>query len=369
MKIIINIARIILNLMYGVCKLFPQKNKVVLISRQFDKPSLDFRMLADELKKTGDIEVVKLCRKIPPGIGGKISYCFHMLVQMKEMATAKVVVLDSYCILASLLKHKDSLTIIQMWHALGSMKKFGKSIVGMDEGSSQKVAEAMHMHENYDIILSSCEESSKYFAEAFGYSQDIVKIMSLPRVDAILSKKRKTRKLEAIYEKYPQLIGEKVVLYAPTLRKNLDITEYANKLIKVFEDTEYKLVVKLHPLTQGDLEYGTAINDRSFTTLDMLYVADYVITDYSAIMYEAALANKPMYFYAFDYNTYTEGRSFYIDYEKLAPGPILKEPDQIVANILKGDYDLDRVRAFANKYIENQNNCTKSLANLVRKNM
>ncbi len=369
MKIIINIARSILNAIYSLLKLFTQKNKILFISRQGDKPSLDFTMLADELRRSSDIEVVMLCKKIPSGIVGKVSYCFHMLVQMKELATSKVVILDSYCILVSLLKHRESLTVIQIWHALGSMKKFGKSIIGMDEGSSPKIAEAMHMHENYDIILASCEESSKCFAEAFGYGQDTMKVMSLPRVDAILSESRKEEKQKLIYDKYPELVGKKVVLYAPTLRKNLDISEYVNKLVNAFENTEYQLVVKLHPLTKGNIDYASAINDSSFSTLDMIYVADYVITDYSAIMYEVALANKPMYFYAFDYNKYVGERSFYTDYEKLVPGPILRDAGEIVEKISNDNYDLSKVKAFADKYIENQKNCTKKISDLVLENM
>ena len=34
-----------LNLVYFILKLLPTKNKIVFISRQTDKPSLDFRVL------------------------------------------------------------------------------------------------------------------------------------------------------------------------------------------------------------------------------------------------------------------------------------------------------------------------------------
>ena len=66
--------------------------------------------------------------------------------QMKHaIATSKVLVLDSYCIAASILHHRKSLKIIQMWHAMGGYKKFGKSILDMEEGSSAKLADVMVM--------------------------------------------------------------------------------------------------------------------------------------------------------------------------------------------------------------------------------
>ena len=41
----------------------------------------------------------------------------------------------------------------------------------------------------------------------------------------------------------------------------------------------------------------------------MLHIADYVITDYSCILYEAGFMGKPLYFYAFDYDSYNKNRS------------------------------------------------------------
>ena len=58
-----------------------------------------------------------------------------MLRQMYHAATSEIVVLDTYCIIISLLKQRKSLKVIQMWHALGAMKKFGYSILDKGEGT------------------------------------------------------------------------------------------------------------------------------------------------------------------------------------------------------------------------------------------
>ena len=63
---------------------------------------------------------------------------------------ARVLVVDTYAIVASVLRHKSDLTVIQIWHALGAFKKFGISILGQEEGRDERIARAMRMHEGYD---------------------------------------------------------------------------------------------------------------------------------------------------------------------------------------------------------------------------
>ena len=76
-----------------------------------------------------------------------------MIKQMYHIATSRVVILDSYCIVISILKHKKKLTIIQMWHAMGAFKKFGYSIIGKSEGTSKKIIDLMRMHKIMILYL------------------------------------------------------------------------------------------------------------------------------------------------------------------------------------------------------------------------
>ena len=115
----------LMNFIYLFFKLLPVRHKVVFLSRQSNFVNSDFIMLADRLKKEDPtIETVFLCRTLDGGIGNKIRYAFHMLTQMKHLATSQVAVLDSYCIAVSCLHHRKSLKVLQMWHALGCLKKF-----------------------------------------------------------------------------------------------------------------------------------------------------------------------------------------------------------------------------------------------------
>lgn len=80
---------------------------------------------------------------------------------------------------------------------------------------------------------------------------------------------------------------------------------------------------------------------------DLLLLADVLITDYSSIMIEYALLNKPIIFYPYDYEYYVkEERGFYFDYMDTVPGPIAHSPQDIVKIIKEKDYDFDKIKEF-----------------------
>ncbi len=364
MKIILKVFKILLNLIFVIFKLLPVKDKITFISRQANERTEDIQMLSEEIaRQAHDVEVICLCRKIRGGLSGKISYCFHMLTQMYHIATSKVVILDSYCICISVLKQRKSLTVIQMWHALGSLKKFGLSIVGAGEGRDAGVADAMAMHKNYTWVLTSGDACLLNFAEAFGYGPESMKVMSLPRVDKLTDPELRDSMLNKVYEAYPEFKEKRVVVYAPTFRKDRDISEETEALASQFDQAEYAFVLKKHPLM--DVNCSTAISDDKFTTLEMMFAADYVICDYSAVIYEAAIMKKPLFFYTFDYDSYGVERDFYIDYYQEMPGIKASDPSVLAAAIRTNNFDTDAVADFSYKYVKHQKNCTAELASFV----
>ena len=62
----------------------------------------------------------------------------------------------------------------------------------------------------------------------------------------------------------------------------------------------------------------------------MLFVADYVISDYSCIIYEAAILNIPLYFWTFDFNQYIGARGVTFNYKKEVPGPVCRNINKII---------------------------------------
>lgn len=369
MKFLLKLSICFLNLIFFFFKLLPVRKKIVFISRQANSKTEDMELLEKSIISYSDTtpEMVFLCKKLESGIVKKIGYCFHLLKQMYHIATAKVVILDSYCISVSVLHQRSDLVVIQMWHALGALKKFGFSIVGEGEGRDKDVAEIMGMHRNYTWILTSGKRCVPYFAEAFGYEESRIITIPLPRVDKMTDKYYVEDVLERIYIRYPLFKEKKVVLYAPTFRKNKDISKDIEDLAKEFNDDEYIFVVKKHPLMNVDCKFG--IIDNDFSTLDMLFAADYVICDYSAVVFEAALLNKPLFFYNFDYAGYSGDRNFYIKYMEEMPGIISADPKELALAIKEDRYDLENVKNFSCKYIDQQSGCSSKFTEFIMSNI
>lgn len=366
MTALIKVGICFLNCIYRVFWVFPRQPKVVFISREADTPSVDIRLLTERIKEEdAGVKVCALCKTIRPGLGSKIAYAFHMLSQMYHMATARVVVLDTYCIAASVLRHRKGLTIIQMWHAVGCLKKFSYSILDKEEGRSGKLARAMKMHRNYDHVLVSGEVCKDYLSEAYDCPKEIMSVVPLPRMDIVKKEEEKAKSKARILEKYPQIGKKKTILYVPTFRKHGNQTEAICRLIEAVDLQKYDFVLKYHPIVQQEKVVQGAIVDNEFSSLEWLNVSDYVITDYSAASFEAAAAGKPLFFYTYDWEYYKDERNFYIDYEAEMPGVISGNPKEIVQAIETDNYDLEKVETFAKKYVSASSDCTGRAARYI----
>ncbi len=348
---------------YAVMKLSPQEKKVVILSRESDTPSLDICMLRDKIEELHpDYEVVVLCKlfKASDSKSKKLAYGFHILRQMRELATARIAVLDTYCIPASLLKHRENLLVVQMWHSIGTMKKFGYSILDKPEGSSSKTAKLMHMHEGYDYIFAAGEGYREHLAQGFNYPLEKIIVMPLPRVEALKDKARAEATRRRIYDKYPELNSEKKnIVYVPTFRKGEDAATLSaiRDLCNSVDYDKYNLVIKAHPLTElSGLDDSRAIIDKDFSSFDMLFASDIVIGDYSCIMYEAAILGKPLYFYDYDYDEYMSTRDIYMDYMAEVPGPVCYDAASLMAAIEKPSYDYAKLDSFLRKYVKVDSN-------------
>lgn len=332
-KLMMKAAIAMMRLVYSFFKLRKTENKITFISRQQNTPTVDFLTLEKKIKeKFPDCETVILTKRLE----GKASYIGHMLTQMKNMATSRTVILDSYCIAVSVLKHKKDLRVIQMWHAMGSMKKFGYAMIDKEEGSPREVAETMKMHAGYDTILISSMSFIKDYIEGFRCDPAAVKEIPLPKADLLTDTAYRIRKVQKIYDRYPQLKKKSNIIYCPTFRKNGDSKAGAavKKLLDSIDFDRFNLIYKPHPLSRMTIDDPRVITDFK-DPFEMLFVSDYAITDYSSIMYEAGLLRMPVFLYAYDWDEYSSKRELNIDLQHDAPCMFTSDPKEIIDAIEK----------------------------------
>lgn len=370
-NIVLRLLVIFLKILYAPMRLLKIQDKVSLISRQSNKESIDFKKIREELESEYPEYKIKVITKKIEEKDGIIKQllpnCINIFQQMYSLATSKVIVLDTYCITTCILPHKKDTKIIQIWHALGAIKKFGYQTIGTKTGSNEKTAQIMCMHKNYDYVLAPSKATGDLYQKAFNVERDKIKYIGMPRIDYILEKDENI--INDIYEKYPilQNKAKQNIVYVPTYRKGekVEIDEFVDRI----DTKKYNLIIKLHPLDLKQYEYKEkdgVIYEKQCKTYDLLKIADKVITDYSSLSIEASLLDIPIYFYTYDLQKYNEDTGVNFNFEKEPIGIYKANNTEELINLIDKDYDYTVLHQFKNKYISvNTNNCTKQIVEFI----
>lgn len=371
LSIILYIERFGMSFVYFFIKFFPiQKNKITMLSRQSNDINIDFEMLLDEFSNQDkNIKVKVLCKEVPKNIIGRIKYCFFLIICLYHISTSKVCIIDGYSIPISCLKHKKDLKIIQIWHSLGAIKQFGKQVIDKKEGSKSEISKIMKMHQNYDYVLCASDATREFYKQGFGVDESKILKLGMPRIDYLLGKDEKiNKKIENLYKDYPNLKEKKTILYVPTFRQGKSVHIY--DLINSVNTDEYNLIIKLHPLDKTIVDSKYTINNK-YSTFDLLKIADYVITDYSALSLETSiLDNKQLYFYLYDIEDYKIDRGLNVNLRKEMPNYTFSNVDDIIKNIQEDNYNFEELKKFRDKYVQTvDTNNSKRIVEFTKKLM
>ncbi|MDO4169264.1 MAG: CDP-glycerol glycerophosphotransferase family protein [Lachnospiraceae bacterium] len=364
--IIIMAIKLILRIVYfPMKKCIKVEKKIVYLSRQSNEKSLDMELLSKEIhRRYPDYKQVFRLKMIEPGLKSAISYGFWLLGDMIQIAGASVVICDTYSIPVSCLKHRKSLKIIQIWHAMGAIKQFGWQSVGRAEGRSRQASKILNMHANYDYVTVPSKATAQFYVKAFHTSMKKMKILTLPHIDFIVD--NNNRKSE-FYRDNPKFLGKEIILYLPTFRddEQLIVESLQNEFAK---EEQFGLIISLHPLSRTHMTKKDEIKGN-YTAYDLMKLADYIITDYSACAFEASLLNKPLYFYTPDYETYKNTRGVNIDLTSEMSQYVYKDAKELCQQMKANHYDYRDLKAFSKKYIENTEHCTEKMADFICQQM
>ncbi|MFF9451285.1 bifunctional glycosyltransferase/CDP-glycerol:glycerophosphate glycerophosphotransferase [Streptomyces flaveolus] len=132
--------------------------------------------------------------------------------------------------------------------------------------------------------------------------------------------------------------GHTVVLYAPTRRDyrrggHVDRIDLARLAADLGED--HTLVVRLHPSLATGHARGMGLSELHRRGVvvdatdephveDVMLASDLLITDYSALMFDYALLNRPIVVHADDWGAYAASRGAYFDITADAPGHVAR---------------------------------------------
>ena len=256
--------------------------------------------------------------------------------------------------------------VIQLWHACGAFKKWGYSTLDLAWGGSREDMLRFPMHNTYTDVFVSAESVIPCYAEAFGCDEKIIKALGTPRTDVYFDKEFVKSRREELLKAFPAIGNRKIILYAPTFRGNSPEESYNDQpldyaFLKETLGKNYALVLKLHPFTakkyklteEQEKQFGDFVFDasNSLSVETALCAADYLVADYSSLVFEYALLDKPMIFFAYDLEKYKRDGSFYFEYESFVPGRIVMTNEEIAASILSDSCQQEKIADFRKKYM------------------
>ena len=271
----------------------------------------------------------------------------------KNLVTSKYVFLNDNFFPVAFMSFKDETIVTQLWHAPGAFKKFGGSV--SDEDTKEML---LKISKNTDYLIVSSKNIEDYYSEAFQISKDKIKPLGLPRADYYFENHDVNELKFRFCNRYDIDYDKKIILYAPTFRDEEKYNNVFNYLdLDEFNDAfgdEYVLALRLHPKIKdfysGDISSeGRYVDCSDYKSeQELLLISDILITDYSSIMIEFAMLNKPIVFFTYDFDSYLNNeRGFYFDFKSNVPGPVVCNSKQLIDVIENEEFDESKMSNFS----------------------
>ncbi|WP_434810422.1 CDP-glycerol glycerophosphotransferase family protein [Microbacterium sp. bgisy189] len=269
------------------------------------------------------------------------------------MATSEIILLDDYFGLLNTVTIDPRTRVIQLWHAGSGFKSVGFSRFGSTDSPSLR-----QPHRQYTYAISGSEHLRHVYAEAFGIEEAAIVPTGLPRIDWFLDETRTTAFKASFAAQYPHLQDKRIILFAPTFRGasyhsasyDFGLIDFDALAAACPPDTV--VLFRMHHFVKERIEIPDRYRDRFFDFTDypdglgLLHVTDLLITDYSSIIYEFALLDRPMLFFAPDKTVYAATRGFHRAYEQTAPGRVCETFEQLTQAIRTGDFEVEKLARF-----------------------
>lgn len=335
--------------LFHLFRIFPiKRNLIFMVATHDDSKEGNIGMTASLIKeKFPNSEIVVLTRE-----DEKKRFSFLMQTPFM-LARAKYVFLDNAFLPLAYLHFSRKAKVVQLWHGTGTIKRFGQDV---NTGGLKKLEYRANQRLTHLIVNS--EYTKRQYAQAFGVKPEIVHVLGLPRTDFFFDEEGMARKRASFLEKYPDLAGKTIFLYAPTFRDNqVENPEFGFEIEKIVQGMpeESVLLLRLHPhvaqnysedrLRDFDGMVYNMSQEEDVSTL--LVSADVLITDYSSIIFEYCLLNRQIIFYAYDLKSFEQdGRSFYEPYRKYVPGPVVETEQELLNSMNDRVIDLNKLEHF-----------------------
>ncbi|MFE6159357.1 CDP-glycerol glycerophosphotransferase family protein [Streptomyces sp. NPDC056486] len=234
-------------------------------------------------------------------------------------------------------------TYLQTWHG-SAYKRMGFDEARLKTQNAPQRERLQEAVDRFDHFLVRSEHDVNTLARAYGIADERLLRCGYPRNDSLVAARARDESSGRFPR--PSVAAElgipdhkTVVLYAPTfrglpsgnkpVRLPLDVRGFADR----FGDT-HVLLVRAHYMEAASLPAcppGTVADVSAHHDVsELLCLADVLVTDYSSIMFDFALLDRPLVHFAPDLDAYAAERGSYFALRDDAGGPVVETEEELL---------------------------------------
>ena len=250
--------------------------------------------------------------------------------------------------------------ICGLFHGVG----FKKELRELDDQNTLKAKLKLLKHKIYDLSYTSLVFTTseffinKFHTQQYNASLNHIILTGQPRNDLFFDLNTKTEN-----------DSEKYILYMPTFREDeegqkllrviVNNMANSNDLNELLKKYGYKLIIKPHYLTtvEKNDKYSNILiyNDVDVPDIQrLLKNIDILITDYSSVVGDYVLLNRPIIFYSYDLNEYKKLKPMDMEYDLVLNHTYVDNLDSLIVlikEVFENKVDYQSINNVINKYM------------------
>lgn len=226
----------------------------------------------------------------------------------------------------------------------------------------------------WDCCFASSDIEKYIYAGMVGIPVSKMHVIGMPKNDILVNYSEGQR--SEIRRNLGIPDNKTVILYAPTFREEANFKETFNVNVSLWEQIlgeNYILLYRAHPVVSTN----TKIDDKFFIDVsnyeiveDLMIASDILVSDYSGIIFDYCIMDKPIFLWTYDYEKYNSLRGLYFDIRKELP--YHEDQSELIKMIKECDLNkvvTEYVIPFKNKYETEYGNATKKALDIISKNI
>lgn len=245
------------------------------------------------------------------------------------------------------LKFKKKETIyLNTWHGV-PLKYIGLDVKSRNDYNFSHV----------DMFISSGQYENEIYKRAFSLNTKSIISVGNPRNIELynLALKDASTLKQKTLEKYglEQYKNKEIILYAPTWKEYPSVCLDLNEILESIGNN-YVVFLKSHPLEKISFINEGVIDVSHVSDIEeLLPISDILISDYSSVMIDYSILERPIISFAPDFEQYKSTRGLYVTEENLSPNVFVNEQEISEFILTHNSKDeQDKSRKYCEQFLE-----------------